>query len=124
MLLFTGDEKGSVRIWDLTHVVKILERMHHFKPLRSPVRCDNPCRAINYDASVELEEEKNNQKEDHSSSKYEDDANEDDEGSDNNVDVADQTFMTTTGSLVGGKKRVVTKNSISDGPMPLISPMA
>lgn len=109
--LFTGDEKGIIRIWDLTHVVQLLEKKHNLKRLRKAVKCDNPRRGITYDASIELLDEENNQLKKSNlsqnsmfSSKMNDD-----------VDDGDSTFMTT------GK--ATTKNNIVDGPMPLISPM-
>ena len=59
--LFTGDEKGIIRIWDLTKVMQLLERKHHVVPLHTPMKCDNPRRGITYDASVEILDKKKKQ---------------------------------------------------------------
>ena len=42
--LFTGDEKGEVRIWDLMPAIKILQERHDFYPLRKRYVCNNPQR--------------------------------------------------------------------------------
>ena len=106
--LFTGDEKGIVRVWNLTPVLTLLETEYGLKPLKEPMRCDNPNRCLNYDASVELgEEEEENHKKRHTKESKMNEENEND---------GDSTFMTTT-------RTPSQKSNISDGPMPLISPM-
>jgi len=105
--LFTGDEKGIVRVWNLTPVLTLLETEYGLKPLKEPMRCDNPNRCLNYDASVELGEEEENHKKRHTKESKMNEENEND---------GDSTFMTTT-------RTPSQKSNISDGPMPLISPM-
>ena len=118
--LFTGDEKGIIRIWDLTKVMQLLERKHHVVPLHTPMKCDNPRRGITYDASVEILDKKKNNNQEHPkggatkrSHRYSKIEEEEEEG--------DSTFLTTGGG--GGGRGRKTINKIADGPMPLVSPM-
>ena len=48
--MYTGDEEGTLKIWDLLPVLRILESEHSIYPVRRAKKCENPKRSLRFDA--------------------------------------------------------------------------
>ena len=52
--LYTGDEEGIMKVWDLFSVMQRLEREHDIFPIRRVKKCENPMRSLRFDASEQV----------------------------------------------------------------------
>ena len=109
-------------------MIHLLELQHGLVPLSKAMKCDNPRRGIKYDAASELNELNefgNDDKHNNDPKKSMSELMNNDREAEEEEAEGDRTFMTTTGgSSNSSKKKTKKQNNISDGPMPLISPMS